>query len=53
MPVMLRPWIYGLYASTFGVNLFEAESSDLKDYPSLADFFARYVHKSYCGWITK
>ncbi|GLV44070.1 Phosphatidylserine decarboxylase [Carabus blaptoides fortunei] len=41
MPVMLRPWLYGLYASTFGVNLLEAESSDLKDYPSLADFFAR------------
>ncbi|KAJ8984876.1 hypothetical protein NQ317_002716 [Molorchus minor] len=41
LPVMLRPPLYKLYASTFGVNISEALHEDLTFYPSLADFFAR------------
>lgn len=41
LPVIIRPWIYGLYASAFGVNVAEAQSSDFKDYACLADFFSR------------
>ncbi|KAF2901070.1 hypothetical protein ILUMI_05126 [Ignelater luminosus] len=41
LPESLRPYIYGLYSNTFGVNLSEAAEEDFKSYPSLADFFAR------------
>lgn len=41
VPIPARPLIYGLYSSTFGVNLEEAASSDLKNYRSLAEFFTR------------
>ncbi|KAJ3666274.1 hypothetical protein Zmor_001727 [Zophobas morio] len=41
LPEFLRPFIYGLYANTFGVKLSEALHEDLRYYPSLADFFAR------------
>lgn len=41
LPESLRPYIYGLYSNTYGVNLSEAAEEDFKSYPSLADFFAR------------
>ncbi|KAJ8958309.1 hypothetical protein NQ318_017455 [Aromia moschata] len=41
LPTYLRPPIYKLYATTFGVNISEALHEDLTSYPSLADFFAR------------
>lgn len=44
LPESVRPFVYGLYATTFGVDVSEAESSNLKDYPSLGHFFARFVY---------
>nr|XP_022919819.1 phosphatidylserine decarboxylase proenzyme, mitochondrial [Onthophagus taurus] len=41
MPEFVRPYIYGLYANTFGVNLSEAANDDLKSYKTLSDFFSR------------
>lgn len=41
IPTWIRPYIYGLYTSTFGVNLNEAASEDFKSYSSIGDFFAR------------
>lgn len=41
MPELMRPWVYGLYSSMFGVNIDEAISNNFKDYFSLAEFFAR------------
>jgi phosphatidylserine decarboxylase len=41
VPRPVRPVLYGLYSSTFGVNLEEAAVPDLKHYRSLAEFFAR------------
>ncbi|XP_056648086.1 phosphatidylserine decarboxylase proenzyme, mitochondrial isoform X1 [Diorhabda sublineata] len=41
LPELLRPPVYKMYSSVFGVNISEAENEDLTSYPSLADFFAR------------
>ncbi|XP_044728224.1 phosphatidylserine decarboxylase proenzyme, mitochondrial [Chrysoperla carnea] len=41
LPYVLRPWLYGFYASTFGVNLMEAKTTDLRAYSTLSDFFCR------------
>lgn len=30
VPEYIRPTVYGLYSSTFGVNIAEAENSDFK-----------------------
>ncbi|CRL02264.1 CLUMA_CG015313, isoform A [Clunio marinus] len=43
VPEKIRPTIFGLYATTFGVNLEEAVISDLKHYRSLAEFFTRSI----------
>uniref|UniRef100_A0A336LR80 Phosphatidylserine decarboxylase proenzyme, mitochondrial n=1 Tax=Culicoides sonorensis TaxID=179676 RepID=A0A336LR80_CULSO len=41
VPRPCRPIIYGLYSTTFGVNIEEAAVSDYKKYRSLAEFFTR------------
>lgn len=41
LPVFIRPKIYSLYASSFGVNLDECEVQDLTRYKSLSEFFIR------------
>ncbi|KAK9737403.1 Phosphatidylserine decarboxylase [Popillia japonica] len=41
LPTFLRPYIYGMYINTFGVNLSEAAIQDLTAYKNLSDFFAR------------
>ncbi|CAO1405166.1 unnamed protein product [Diamesa tonsa] len=50
VPTSMRPTVYGLYSSTFGVNLQEAAIEDLKHYRSLAEFFARSI-KDNCRTI--
>uniref|UniRef100_A0A1A9X1B4 Phosphatidylserine decarboxylase proenzyme, mitochondrial n=1 Tax=Glossina brevipalpis TaxID=37001 RepID=A0A1A9X1B4_9MUSC len=41
VPESVRPFIFGLYANTFKVNLGEALYPDLKHYKTLAEFFTR------------
>ena len=41
LPVWFRPVGFTFYAWCFGVNLDEAEHSDLTVYPSLGEFFYR------------
>ncbi|XP_055905383.1 phosphatidylserine decarboxylase proenzyme, mitochondrial [Eupeodes corollae] len=41
IPTNLRPFVYGWYSNSFGVNLEEALHSDLTHYESLAEFFTR------------
>ncbi|KAK4883651.1 hypothetical protein RN001_006970 [Aquatica leii] len=41
IPEWIRPYMYGLYSFTFGVNLNEAANEDYKAYRSLAEFFCR------------
>lgn len=41
IPENLRPFVYGWYSNTFGVNIEEALYSDFKHYPSLSQFFTR------------
>lgn len=43
VPETIRPSIYGLYSTAFGVNLEEAVVSDLKHYRSLSEFFTRSI----------
>ncbi|XP_060525661.1 phosphatidylserine decarboxylase proenzyme, mitochondrial isoform X3 [Cylas formicarius] len=45
VPEKLRPLVYKTYANAFGVNISEAETQDLKSYPSLSDFFVRPLRK--------
>lgn len=41
VPEFLRPAVYDLYIRAFGVNLSEAKCQNLKEYPTLVDFFTR------------
>ncbi|KAF5286181.1 hypothetical protein FQR65_LT12939 [Abscondita terminalis] len=41
MPEWIRPYMYGLYTFTFGVDITEAANEDYKSYCSLSDFFCR------------
>jgi phosphatidylserine decarboxylase len=41
LPVWFRPYGFRLYALIFGCDLDEIEPSDLKEYPSLGEFFYR------------
>lgn len=41
VPISLRPYIFGLYANTFGVDINEAQNENLKSYNSLSEFFVR------------
>ncbi|KAG5681798.1 hypothetical protein PVAND_011206 [Polypedilum vanderplanki] len=50
VPEILRPSIFGIYSSSFGVNLEEAVVSDLKYYRSLSEFFTRSI-KEECRTI--
>ncbi|KAF5399362.1 Phosphatidylserine decarboxylase proenzyme [Paragonimus heterotremus] len=47
IPVSLRPFVYNSYSSLFHCDLKELKNSDLKSYPSVADFFTREVSPSY------
>lgn len=41
IPETFRPFVYGWYSNTFGVNVEEALYSDFKHYQSLSQFFTR------------
>lgn len=41
LPVWFRPFGFKLYSSIFGCNLTEIDPPDLKQYPSLGEFFYR------------
>uniref|UniRef100_A0A182J586 Phosphatidylserine decarboxylase proenzyme, mitochondrial n=1 Tax=Anopheles atroparvus TaxID=41427 RepID=A0A182J586_ANOAO len=41
VPKPARPMLYGLYSTTFGVKMEEAEPADFKEYKSLGAFFTR------------
>ncbi|KAF9007840.1 phosphatidylserine decarboxylase 1 [Cyathus striatus] len=41
LPIWFRPYGYRFYAYIFGCNLDEIEPSDLREYPSMGDFFYR------------
>uniref|UniRef100_A0A182VVZ2 phosphatidylserine decarboxylase n=1 Tax=Anopheles minimus TaxID=112268 RepID=A0A182VVZ2_9DIPT len=41
VPKPVRPMIYGLYSTTFGVKMEEAATDNFKEYRSLGEFFTR------------
>ncbi|XP_035904101.1 phosphatidylserine decarboxylase proenzyme, mitochondrial isoform X1 [Anopheles stephensi] len=41
VPKPVRPMIYGLYSTTFGVKMEEAAADNFKEYRSLGEFFTR------------
>ncbi|VDP80867.1 unnamed protein product [Echinostoma caproni] len=46
IPVGMRPFVYGSYARLFDCDLTELKQTDLKAYPSLAEFFTRELAPS-------